>query len=60
MYFLILTKDMLKAHGKELLTRSKRGLMKNHTSGTTVDNKSLPYVHLCYNWKEKAYYSHVL
>lgn len=25
----ILTKDMLKAHGKELLTRSKRGLMKN-------------------------------
>ena len=31
----ILTKDMLKAHGKELLTRSKRGLVKNHTSGTT-------------------------
>ena len=24
----ILTKDMLKAHGKELLTRSKRGLMR--------------------------------
>ena len=31
----ILTKDMLKKHGKELLTCKEKGLIKNHTSGTT-------------------------
>lgn len=51
----ILTKDMLKKHGKELLTCKEKGLIKNHTSGTTgtpltvfQDWKSV--------WKEQAYF----
>lgn len=51
----ILTKDMLKAHGKELLTRSKRGLMKNHTSGTTGTPLTV-FQDWASVWREQAYF----
>lgn len=50
----ILTKDMLKAHGEELLTRDKRGLIKNHTSGTT-GTPLMVYENWPALWREQAY-----
>lgn len=50
----ILTKDMLKAHGDELLTRGKRGLVKNHTSGTTGTPLTV-YEDWPALWREQAY-----
>ena len=46
---------MLKAHGKELLTRSKRGLMKNHTSGTTGTPLTV-FQDWASVWREQAYF----
>lgn len=51
----ILTKDMLKAHGKELLTRKERGLMKNHTSGTTGTPLTV-WQDWASVWREQAYF----
>lgn len=51
----ILTKDMLKAHGEELLTRSKWGLMKNHTSGTTGTPLTV-FQDWTSVWREQAYF----
>jgi phenylacetate-CoA ligase len=50
----IMTKDMLKAHGEELLTRGKRGLIKNHTSGTT-GTPLMVYENWPALWREQAY-----
>ena len=51
----ILTKDILKAHGKELLTRKERGLMKNHTSGTTGTPLTV-WQDWASVWREQAYF----
>lgn len=51
----VLTKDMLKAHGKELLTRKERGLMKNHTSGTTGTPLTV-WQDWASVWREQAYF----
>lgn len=50
----ILTKEMIKAHGEELLTRRKRGLIKNHTSGTTGTPLTV-YEDWPALWREQAY-----
>lgn len=51
----ILTKDMLKKHGKELLTCKEKGLIKNHTSGTTGTPLTV-YQDWKSVWKEQAYF----
>ncbi len=51
----ILTKDMVKAHGRELLTRKERGLMKNHTSGTTGTPLTV-WQNWESVWREQAYF----
>ena len=51
----ILTKDMVKAHGRELLTRRERGLMKNHTSGTTGTPLTV-WQNWESVWREQAYF----
>lgn len=51
----ILTKDMLKVHGKELLTCKERGLMKNHTSGTTGTPLTV-WQDWASVWREQAYF----
>lgn len=51
----ILTKDMLKKHGKELLTCKEKGLVKNHTSGTTGTPLTV-YQDWKSVWKEQAYF----
>lgn len=51
----ILTKDMLKAHGRELLTRKERGLIKNHTSGTTGTPLTV-WQDWASVWREQAYF----
>lgn len=50
----ILTKDMLKAHGEELLTCDKRWIVKNHTSGTTGTPLTV-YESWPALWREQAY-----
>lgn len=51
----ILTKDMLKEHGKELLTRNEHGLIKNHTSGTTGTPLTV-WQDWASVWREQAYF----
>lgn len=51
----ILTKDMLKKHGKELLTRKEKGLIKNHTSGTTGTPLTV-WQDWASVWREQAYF----
>lgn len=51
----ILTKDMLKTHGKELLTCKEKGLIKNHTSGTTGTPLTV-YQNWNSVWREQAYF----
>jgi phenylacetate-CoA ligase len=51
----ILTKDMLKKHGKELLTCKEKGLIKNHTSGTTGTPLTV-YQDWKSVWREQAYF----
>lgn len=51
----ILTKNMLKKHGKELLTCKEKGLIKNHTSGTTGTPLTV-YQDWKSVWKEQAYF----
>lgn len=51
----ILTKDILKVHGKELLTCKERGLMKNHTSGTTGTPLTV-WQDWASVWREQAYF----
>lgn len=51
----ILTKDMLKEHGKELLTCKEKGLIKNHTSGTTGTPLTV-YQNWESVWREQAYF----
>lgn len=51
----ILTKDMLKKHGKGLLTCKEKGLIKNHTSGTTGTPLTV-YQDWKSVWKEQAYF----
>lgn len=51
----VLTKDMLKKHGKELLTRKEKGLIKNHTSGTTGTPLTV-YQDWASVWREQAYF----
>lgn len=51
----ILTKDMLKKHGKELLTRKENGLIKNHTSGTTGTPLTV-WQDWASIWREQAYF----
>lgn len=51
----ILTKDMLKKHGKELLTCKEKGLIKNHTSGTTGTPLTV-YQNWKSVWREQAYF----
>ena len=51
----ILTKDMLKTHGKELLTCKEKGLIKNHTSGTTGTPLTV-YQNWDSVWREQAYF----
>ncbi len=51
----ILTKDMLKKHGKELLTCKEKRLIKNHTSGTTGTPLTV-YQDWKSVWKEQAYF----
>ena len=51
----ILTKDILKAHGEELLTRPKWGLIKSHTSGTTGTPLTV-FQDWASVWREQAYF----
>lgn len=51
----ILTKDILKKHGKELLTCKEMGLIKNHTSGTTGTPLTV-YQDWKSVWREQAYF----
>ena len=51
----ILTKDMLKKHGRELLTRKEKGLIKNHTSGTTGTPLTV-WQDWASVWREQAYF----
>lgn len=51
----ILSKDMLKKHGKELLTCKEKGLIKNHTSGTTGTPLTV-YQNWKSVWREQAYF----
>lgn len=51
----ILTKDMLKKHGKELLTCKEKGLIKNHTSGTTGTPLTV-WQNWASVWREQAYF----
>ncbi len=51
----VLTKDMLKKHGKELLTRKEKGLIKNHTSGTTGTPLTV-WQDWASVWREQAYF----
>lgn len=51
----ILTKDMLKEYGKELLTCKEKGLIKNHTSGTTGTPLTV-YQNWESVWREQAYF----
>lgn len=51
----ILTKDMLKEYGKELLTCKENGLIKNHTSGTTGTPLTV-YQNWESVWREQAYF----
>lgn len=51
----ILTKDILKKHGKELLTCKEKGLIKNHTSGTTGTPLTV-YQDWKSVWREQAYF----
>ena len=51
----ILTKDMLKEHGKELLTCKEKRLIKNHTSGTTGTPLTV-YQDWKSVWREQAYF----
>ncbi len=51
----ILTKDMLKKHGKELLTCKEKRLIKNHTSGTTGTPLTV-YQDWKSVWREQAYF----
>lgn len=51
----ILTKDMLKEHGKELLTCKEKGLIQNHTSGTTGTPLTV-YQNWESVWREQAYF----
>ena len=51
----ILTKDMLKKHGRELLTRKEKGLIKNHTSGTTGTPLTV-WQDWTSVWREQAYF----
>ena len=51
----VLTKDMLKKHGKELLTRKEKRLIKNHTSGTTGTPLTV-YQDWASVWREQAYF----
>lgn len=50
----ILSKDMLKLHGEELLTTNKRWLIKGHTSGTTGTPLTV-YENWTSIWWEQAY-----
>lgn len=50
----ILTKDMVKEHGEELLTCGKRWLVRNHTSGTTGTPLTV-YEDWPALWREQAY-----
>lgn len=51
----ILNKDILKKHGKELLVRKERGLIKNHTSGTTGTPLTV-WQDWASVWREQAYF----
>ena len=51
----ILTKDMLRKHGKELLTRKEKGLINNHTSGTTGTPLTV-WQDWASVWREQAYF----
>ena len=51
----VITKDMIKAHGEEMLTRNKWGLLKNHTSGTTGTPLTV-YEDWPAIWREQAYF----
>ena len=51
----ILTKDMLRKHGKDLLTRKEKGLIKNHTSGTTGTPLTV-WQDWASVWREQAYF----
>lgn len=51
----ILTKDMLKKHGKELLVRKEKGLIKNYTSGTTGTPLTV-WQDWASVWREQAYF----
>lgn len=50
----VLTKDMLKAHGTDLLTQCNLGLIKSHTSGTTGTPLTV-YKDWPALWREQAY-----
>ena len=50
----ILTKDMIRAHGEEILTTSKWKLLNNHTSGTTGTPLKV-YEDWSSIWREQAY-----
>ena len=51
----VLNKDLLKKHGKELLTRNEHGLIKNHTSGTTGTPLTV-WQDWTSVWREQAYF----
>lgn len=51
----VVTKEMVRTHGKELLTRNARGLIENRTSGTS-GSRLCVYEDWPSIWREQAYF----